>query len=295
MMGNQPDVRHQTGEGKKNKRSEHRGCRVLLADDDYEMRKLLAWSLIRQGYQVTECEDGNAMMKRLGFLCPSESIQPFDLVISDIRMPGSSGLQALKNAQGLEGFPPMILITAFPDDETRAKARQLGAVVLLEKPFDVDALLAVARRVLPPGRDGEVALPNPVQKTDPHLSFPVGITFRHSPVKEPVSAFIRDMAYRLRPFASQIKQVYVVVEDLSPEAYRRHRHHIGIRVVTRSRKPIAVSHDTDQDDNHENLYLGIRIAFEQARRQLLHLSGKRRAKRWKQHETGQEEIVDEWE
>jgi len=63
---------------------------VLLAEDDLEMRRMLAWSLRENGYEVTECDDGHCLMKQPGFLEPFEKTQNFDMIISNIRMPGKT-------------------------------------------------------------------------------------------------------------------------------------------------------------------------------------------------------------
>lgn len=292
-MEKNAEVEHRVGQTAENRGNAGHGYRVLLADDDYEMRRLLAWSLNKQGYQVTECKDGNALMKKVGFSVPYEGVQPFDLIISDIRMPGATGLQVLESARDFEELPPMILITAFPDDETRKKARQLGAIAVVEKPFDVDALLDEVRRILPAGLAEKRASPDPALQHGTPLPFPVDITFRHGKGVEAIYAFIRDMAAKLKPFAEHIRQVHVVVEDLSPEAQRKHRHHISIRVVIDDDKLVVVSHNTDHADSHENLYLGIRIAFGMARRLLKHSLGKRRAKRFTRRGPSRQVIVDE--
>ncbi len=98
-MGKHAEIEHRVGQTSENRSNAEHGYRVLLADDDYEMRRLLAWSLNKQGYQVTECKDGNALMKKVGFSVSYERVQPFDLIISDIRMPGSTGLQVLESAR----------------------------------------------------------------------------------------------------------------------------------------------------------------------------------------------------
>ena len=67
--------------------------------------------------------------------------EPFDLIISDIRMPGITGMTILDGVQLFEGFPPMILITAFGDEETHAEAKRLGVAAIFDKPFDLDELL----------------------------------------------------------------------------------------------------------------------------------------------------------
>ena len=125
--------------------------RVLLAEDDYEMRTLLAISLKHSGYEVIECSDGIGMLTYLAaFLLPDEfARESIDLIISDIRMPGVTGMEVLKGKPKNRDFPPMILITAFGDAETHALAKQLGAAAIFDKPFDVDVLLEKVKDVLP--------------------------------------------------------------------------------------------------------------------------------------------------
>lgn len=117
--------------------------RILLAEDDKEMRTLLALALKRAGYEVVACPDGVDMLTHLGaFLLPLEPVhESFDLIISDIRMPGVTGMEVLQGKPQAGYFPPMILITAFGDEETHADAAEYGAAAMFDKPFDVDELL----------------------------------------------------------------------------------------------------------------------------------------------------------
>ena len=124
--------------------------RVLLAEDDDEMRSLLAMTLRKSGYEVVECADGIGMLTYLAaFLLPNEFMkEPLDLIISDIRMPGVTGMEVLEGKPQNHNFPPMILITAFGDAETHALARQFGAAAIFDKPFDLDVLLEKIKVVL---------------------------------------------------------------------------------------------------------------------------------------------------
>jgi DNA-binding response OmpR family regulator len=124
--------------------------RVLLAEDDYEMRALLAISLTHSGYEVVECSDGIGMLTYLAaFLLPDEfARESVDLIISDIRMPGVTGMEVLEGKPKNRDFPPMILITAFGDAETHALAKQFGAAAIFDKPFDVDVLLEKVKDIL---------------------------------------------------------------------------------------------------------------------------------------------------
>jgi two-component system response regulator (stage 0 sporulation protein F) len=123
---------------------------ILVAEDDYEMRVMLAFALRRAGYQVTECSDGAGLLTYLeAFLLPN-GIGPKDLalIVSDICMPGFTGMEVLEGASEIEGFPPVILITAFGDEKTHALAEKFGAAAMFDKPFDMDDLLAKVHEVL---------------------------------------------------------------------------------------------------------------------------------------------------
>jgi DNA-binding response OmpR family regulator len=126
---------------------------ILLAEDTDEMRVVIAMRLRQQGYSVTECADGAELLSRLGVYLHPETVQEppqspkYDLVISDVRMPGVFGTSIVEGASECPLFPPTILITAFGDDETHDKARHIG-VAVMNKPFDMSELLEKVRTVI---------------------------------------------------------------------------------------------------------------------------------------------------
>lgn len=124
---------------------------ILLAEDDKEMRTLLAQSLRTAGYRVIECPDGWSLLEHLSsFILPnSRKHKKVELVISDIRMPGLTGLEILEGVQQSNGFPPMILITAFGDEDTHARAEKSGAAAMFDKPFEIDDLLEKVHKIAP--------------------------------------------------------------------------------------------------------------------------------------------------
>jgi two-component system response regulator (stage 0 sporulation protein F) len=125
--------------------------RILLAEDDKEMRSLMALMLRKEGYQVIECPDGLSLLDSLSFFfLPHEEHENYDLIISDIRMPGITGMEMLMGANELDDFPPIILITAFGDKETHMQAERLGAAAVFDKPFDMDEMLKKVRDILRP-------------------------------------------------------------------------------------------------------------------------------------------------
>jgi DNA-binding response OmpR family regulator len=115
------------------------------------MRSLLALSLRRAGFWVTPCRDGSDLLSQLTPFILDEVPVGFDLIVSDIRMPLVTGLEILEDLPQREGFPPIILITAFGDRHTHERACELGAVATLDKPFKMEDLLALVRESLARG------------------------------------------------------------------------------------------------------------------------------------------------
>lgn len=124
---------------------------VLIAEDEEEMRALLAHTLRQSGYSVIECADGLELMEYLASLIGERVCQHIDLIVSDVRMPWITGLEVLRCSHEYVGYPPFVLITAFPDEETHAQAKRLGAALMLSKPFEMDYFLEVVRTIVPPG------------------------------------------------------------------------------------------------------------------------------------------------
>jgi len=128
--------------------------RILLAEDDTAMRNLLSAVLTRSGFVVVECADGQALIRAIE--STREGSPAPDIIVSDVQMPGASGLDVIYTSRSLLPNVPVILITAFGDERTHQRARDLGAVAVLNKPFDLTELRrlitdTVAR--LPSGQD----------------------------------------------------------------------------------------------------------------------------------------------
>ena len=121
---------------------EVRALRILLAEDDPELRRLLAERLRREGFDVREASDGRQLGELLRAATQRrKGAEPsVDLVLSDIRMPGRSGLDVLAELSESRMPVPFVLLTAFGDEHTCAEARRLGAAALIDKPVDLDDL-----------------------------------------------------------------------------------------------------------------------------------------------------------
>jgi CheY-like chemotaxis protein len=128
-----------------------RGPLVLLAEDDDELRRLLARKLRRCGCDVIEARNGVQLVE----LVVEYTLTPLPagsrgaaLIISDIRMPGRTGLEVLCLLRRADVAIPIILMTAFGDDEVHAEARLLGASEIVDKPIDLDDLTRIACRLI---------------------------------------------------------------------------------------------------------------------------------------------------
>jgi DNA-binding response OmpR family regulator len=125
---------------------------VLVADDKSEMRGLIASVLRKDGYQVDEASDGFELLAVIESLVSHTAGRrpPIGMIISDVRMPGLTGLDLLAILRCADWTTPVILITAFGDDETHAQANELGATAVFDKPFEMEELRAAVRDAVPP-------------------------------------------------------------------------------------------------------------------------------------------------
>ncbi len=122
--------------------------RILLVEDDGEMREFLAEVLGDEGWETSEAANGAECLLQL-------HRESFDAVVMDKNMPGLSGLDLLPGIRTICPKTPVILITAFGDASTQQEALEKGAFDFLFKPFHLDDFIATLRRAL--ARQGETA------------------------------------------------------------------------------------------------------------------------------------------
>jgi DNA-binding NtrC family response regulator len=129
-------------------------ARVLVVDDDAEMRALLADVLSNEGYKVEGVANGAEALIRL-------RTESFGAIVLDKNMPGLSGLDLLPGLRTICPDTPVIMITAFGDVGTYVDAMEKGAFEYVFKPFRMEELLGVLRRALSSrGRPAPSALPS---------------------------------------------------------------------------------------------------------------------------------------
>ena len=125
---------------------------MLVAEDDVEMRGIVAEALRADGHEVVELTDGGRLLVDISArLKAGQGDEAIDLIVSDIRMPICTGLQIVAALRDAHWHTPVILMTAFGDQATRRHAETLQAV-LFDKPFDIDDLRTAVANMLPRDR-----------------------------------------------------------------------------------------------------------------------------------------------
>ena len=141
-------------------------ARILVVDDDPGQRSLLESFLKGQGFKTVVVDSGEAALEAL-------RAGDFSLMVSDVRMPGISGLETLRRARQQHAVLPVLLVTAYADIREAVGAIRDGAVNYLSKPIDLDELLASVRqavglnRALPVSFGAERELPAGVIAASP--------------------------------------------------------------------------------------------------------------------------------
>ena len=121
-------------------------ARIVVAEDDREMLQLVTTMLREEGHDVVEVSDGGRLLVLIARCCRGDGHIP-DLIVSDVRMPVMTGLAMLKGVREAHWTIPVVLMTAFPDADTKWRAESLDATVLA-KPFRMNELRElVARRL----------------------------------------------------------------------------------------------------------------------------------------------------
>jgi excisionase family DNA binding protein len=115
--------------------------RVLVVDDEASIRDLLSKTLALAEYDVDVAPDGRVALERLRLF-------GYDLLITDLRMPGMDGLTVINEARRLNESLPVIIITGFSTEASAIEAANLGVAGYLTKPFKVPKVLSVAARAL---------------------------------------------------------------------------------------------------------------------------------------------------
>ncbi len=119
----------------------NRRTRVLVVDDEASIREMLSKTLALAEYEVDVAPDGRSALDRLRMF-------PYDLLITDLKMPGIDGLTVIREAKRFRPDLSVIIITGFSTETAAVDAVNLGVTGYLRKPFRVAQVLAVAAKAL---------------------------------------------------------------------------------------------------------------------------------------------------
>ena len=119
--------------------------RVLIVDDEPDIRKVVRMTLLKAGYDVLEAENGE---KAIEVINSGENRLLLDVIICDIRMPKVNGIEAI--AYFRQNYPrvPLIVLTGFPDTDMATSLLRQGVVDYLVKPVEGDKLKASVARAM---------------------------------------------------------------------------------------------------------------------------------------------------
>ena len=115
--------------------------RILIVDDEDVVRLSYAMILAREDCQAQTAWDGDEALRAMGK-------SPFDVVLLDLRMPGTGGMGVLKAIKQKWPDSEVVIITGYPTVESAKKAVQLGAYEYLAKPVGPEEVIEVARNAL---------------------------------------------------------------------------------------------------------------------------------------------------
>ena len=127
---------------------------VWIIDDDPSIRWVLERALTNAKFSVTLFETASSALSRYKRILPSERPQ---LILTDIRMPGISGFELLKQIKNVDSKQPIIIMTAYSDLDTTLQGYQQGAFEYLPKPFDIDKAIELVTRGCESHRQNEVS------------------------------------------------------------------------------------------------------------------------------------------
>jgi len=159
--------------------------RLLVVDDDRAMREMLAALFKERGLSVEDAPSADAALARV-------ADQDFDVVLSDVRMPGLSGVELVGQLRRLRPGTPVVLMTAFGSIDSAVEAMRTGAFDYLTKPFEPDAVVLAVERAL---AHRALALENEQLRRAVDRSSSLGELIGKSPAMREIFALIKRISH----------------------------------------------------------------------------------------------------
>ncbi len=168
-------------------------CRVLVVEDDASMRSILRYNLVEEGCEVTLAQRGDEALALIESrpAAPSGAETPFDLVLTDVKMPGADGMAVLAAARRAWPAVPVLLVTAFGTVDDAVEALEAGAADYITKPFRRAEFKARVRQALEAAR---LRHENAALRTAPAAARPKTEILTESPKMRQVLAVLRRVA-----------------------------------------------------------------------------------------------------
>src|SRR5215468_2684068 len=116
-------------------------AKILVADDEQNLRRVLVALLRREGHEVVQAANGLEAIEQLGK-------GDYDVVITDLRMPGADGMEVLRTASKNYPHVPVIMITAYGSVGQAVEAIKAGAFDYIEKPFEQDSIRVIVDKAV---------------------------------------------------------------------------------------------------------------------------------------------------
>ncbi len=117
------------------------GLKILVVEDDPDLRDLLANFFVLEGAIARQAQNGQIAFEMIGQ-------EPFDFIVTDVRMPGGDGITLIKQTMASFPSPPKIFVCSGFNDLTKAQFLALGAVDVFVKPFSVESLVGTLARAM---------------------------------------------------------------------------------------------------------------------------------------------------
>ncbi len=158
--------------------------KILLVEDKDSLRQMLSTAIRKAGYTVDEVADGNAAVERI-------RKQPYQLIVTDLRLPTLSGLEILKIQKEIDSTIPVLLMTAYGTIEEAVEAMKQGAFDFVPKPIDISHLRLLIDRALQQRR---LMLENILLREDVQRTYGIPKIIGDSPAMQAVSQSIQRVA-----------------------------------------------------------------------------------------------------
>ena len=135
-------------------------AKVLVVDDEEVVGRSFDRVLGERGYDVTTASNGEEALQKLGS-------NGFDLVFTDIKMPGMDGIEVAKRIKDMNPWLPVVVVTGYGSEENEARAQEAGVSQFLHKPLSPEIIEWVTKKSIAAAETAPAVMTRPVEETAP--------------------------------------------------------------------------------------------------------------------------------